>query len=345
MSKKTVIFVGPTLARAEVHSILPEALVLPPAEQGDVDYACRQLGVAVIVLIDGVHTQRLPVWHKEVLSTLAAGTRIVGAASMGALRAVECEPWGAEPIGEIASWYQDGIIDGDDEVCLAHGDESTGYRQLSIPMVNIRASVGPAKISDERKREIIDFAKGLFYPDRVWQTVFSACELTTGEKQNILSAEVDLKAADALQACYSVSDPGLQVAGPKRKPKHLGVGYDKVFRVNDTKVLLASGQAVRLHQIAERCSPQLCTAALNRILALEYCQSLGLEPKEKVTTTEDLPYNDLSDEERINLANQERTLLRGREWLVAAGHGFHEVPAVLDFLRATGAYEQVKERG
>ena len=63
---------------------------------------------------------------------------------------------------------------------------------------------------------------------------------------------------------------------------------------------------------------------------------------ELVESVEGLPYDDLSDEERINLANQELTLARGREWLISAGHGFHEVPAILDCLRSVGAYETVK---
>jgi hypothetical protein len=342
MSKKTVIFVGPSLPRSEVSSIVPEAMILPPAEQGDVDYAYRQLGAEVILLIDGIHTTALPVWHKEILGALSSGVRFLGAASMGALRAVECEPWGMEPIGEIASWFQDGYIDGDDEVCLAHGDESTGYRALSVPMVNIRASVLAAQIPAERKREILDFAKGLFYPDRVWQTIFSACELTQSERAEILSAEVDLKAADAMQACYALAS--LQVtADGRRKAKHCRDGYGEVFRANDAFVPLESGKRIRLYEIAGKCSPQFCMAAFNRILALEYCKSLGLQPREKVESAEGLPYWDLSEEERVNLANQEHTLARGREWLIASGHGFHDVPAVLNFLRATGVYEQVKE--
>ena len=177
MSKKTVVFIGPSLPKDTVREILPEALILPPAEQGDVDYASRQLGADTIVLIDGVHTTRLPVWHKEILGVLANGARLLGAASMGALRAIECEPWGAEPIGEVASLFKEGVIDGDDEVCLVHGDESSGYRHLSVPMVNIRATVSSARIPAERKKEVIEFAKSLFYPDRIWSNIVSGCEL------------------------------------------------------------------------------------------------------------------------------------------------------------------------
>jgi hypothetical protein len=94
---RTVIFVGPSLAKATVQEIVPDALVLAPMEQGDVHFARHQLGADVIAMIDGVHSQRLPAWHCEILDVLADGARVLGAASMGALRAVECAPWGAEP--------------------------------------------------------------------------------------------------------------------------------------------------------------------------------------------------------------------------------------------------------
>ena len=92
--KKVVIFIGPSLPKETVQKLVPDALVLAPAEQGDIDFAARQLGAEVIGFIDGVHRNKLPSWHSEILSALEGGTRILGAASMGALRAVECRPWG-----------------------------------------------------------------------------------------------------------------------------------------------------------------------------------------------------------------------------------------------------------
>jgi hypothetical protein len=340
MSKRTCIFVGPSLPKDTVREILPEALILPPAEQGDVDYASRQLGAETVLLIDGIHTSRLPCWHKEILGVLASGGRLLGAASMGALRAVECEPWGAEPVGEIASWYQDGVIDGDDEVCLVHGDESTGYRQMSIPMVNIRATVASTDLRMERKCEIIEFARELFYPDRTWKNIFRGCDLTKSEADEIRSAEVDLKAADAMQACYDSLQP--RAEKPQRQPKYADQAYGKVFRLNDSKVLLNSGKTIRLHEIAEK-RPEAYIHAMHRTLALEYCRMLGLEPRKRAWNTDNLPYADLSDEERVRLCNEERTLARGREWLVSAGSGFYETPSILDFLRSAGMYDAVKE--
>lgn len=205
MSRITV-FVGPSISRTTVQEIVPDALLLPPAEQGDVHFARHQLGSDVIAMIDGVHSQRLPTWHCELLDVLADGARILGAASMGALRAVECAPWGAEPIGEIAEWYASGYIDGDDEVCLAHGDESTGWKQFSIPMVNVRATlkaVPSIMLSAIRKEEIIEVAKGIFYPERTWRRIADACELRDFDLEEY---EVDLKQADAMALCYLLAD-------------------------------------------------------------------------------------------------------------------------------------------
>ena len=152
----------------------------------------------MIAMIDGVHSQRLPAWHCEILDVLADGARVLGAASMGALRAVECAPWGAEPVGEICEWYASGVIEGDDEVCLAHGDESTNWKPFSVPMVNVRATlkaVPSIMLSAKRREEIIDIAKGIFYPERTWRGLADACELRDFDLEEY---EVDLKATDAM---------------------------------------------------------------------------------------------------------------------------------------------------
>ena len=144
----------------------------------------RQLGAEVIGFVDGVHRNKLPTWHSEILSALESGARILGAASMGALRAVECSPWGAEPFGEVANWYASGKIDGDDEVCLIH-DDAPGYEARSVPLVNVRATLICCGFEQERKREILDVAKSIFYPDRTWSRIFKASEVLGVEKMQI----------------------------------------------------------------------------------------------------------------------------------------------------------------
>ena len=42
------MFAGPTISKDQILEILPDALLLPPAEQGDVDFARFSLGADVI---------------------------------------------------------------------------------------------------------------------------------------------------------------------------------------------------------------------------------------------------------------------------------------------------------
>src|SRR4051812_10658541 len=95
-----VVFLGPSMPRAEAVQC-SSATLLPPAAQGSVLFAIRQFRPSTIGLIDGVFRQDLAVWHKELLYALEQGIRVVGAASMGALRAVELAPFGMEGVGWI----------------------------------------------------------------------------------------------------------------------------------------------------------------------------------------------------------------------------------------------------
>jgi len=329
------IFVGPSLPREEVIEILPDAMVLPPAEQGDIEFAYRN-GARVIGLIDGVHTNRLPVWHKEILHVLSKGGRVIGAASMGALRAVECEPWGAEPIGEVASWYNDGLIEADDEVCIAHLGRKHKWRPTSLPLVNIRASLRAAQVGSGRQAEIISAAQGIFYANRVWRTVFDAAECSSTEQEQILACELDIKAADAMHLLFYISnlpprgENAIQVTNSDKF-------YGGVFLSNDRKIFTGK-KVVRQHQLA---APAFRDAALNRALALEFCKLAGISEG-----APEVPFagaDDLDEAGFKRLRDEEATLAKAREWYSNAASGFEDVPKILDFLRVVGAYGKAKE--
>ncbi len=78
----------------------PGVAFAPPAEAGDL-YRAARAGARVIGLVDGVFEDRPTVWHKEILLALANGVRVLGAASLGALRAAECDAFGMEGVGAI----------------------------------------------------------------------------------------------------------------------------------------------------------------------------------------------------------------------------------------------------
>src|ERR1700739_183791 len=108
------VFAGPSLPVADRLPVTG-LTYLPPAARGDVAAAAERFDA--VLLIDGVFHQGIAPSAKE---TLAACRRVpvFGAASMGALRAVECRAFGAIPLGAIAGWYASGAIDGDDEVAV-----------------------------------------------------------------------------------------------------------------------------------------------------------------------------------------------------------------------------------
>ena len=72
----------------------------------------------------------------EIFAALEAGTTVLGAASMGALRAVEMVSFGMIGVGTIFRWFRDARLIAEDELAVAY-DASTGSA-LSDALVNMR---------------------------------------------------------------------------------------------------------------------------------------------------------------------------------------------------------------
>jgi hypothetical protein len=163
-----VVFLGPSLSLDQARRTLP-ARYLGPARCGDVLRA-RRLRPRAIAIVDGVFARTAAVWHKEILLALEDGIAVFGASSMGALRAAELVPFGMVGIGRIFEAYRDGLYTDDDEVALLHGPASSGYRELSEAMVNIRSTVAHALssgvIRPESGERVIRCAKDTFYQAR-----------------------------------------------------------------------------------------------------------------------------------------------------------------------------------
>ena len=94
-----------------------------------------------VVLIDGVFGAQRAVWHKEILLLMARGFRVIGAASMGALRAAELAPFGMIGCGAVFAAYASGRITADDEVAVTHAPAAFGAAPLTIAQVDVRAAL------------------------------------------------------------------------------------------------------------------------------------------------------------------------------------------------------------
>jgi hypothetical protein len=133
----TVVFLGPSLASVEAATRL-DARYLPPIRRGDLPRVVAE-GIREIGIVDGEFGQSLAVSVMEIRAALSAGARIFGAASMGALRAVECRSLGMIGIGWIFDKYADGSLTSDDEVALVFNPQD--LRAITIPLVTIRWSL------------------------------------------------------------------------------------------------------------------------------------------------------------------------------------------------------------
>jgi len=140
-----LVFLGPSLSREEAAEIYPGAVYLPPASMGDVLSAMRKYRPHAIALIDGSFFQTMATYHKELVEALSQGIWVIGASSMGALRAAECAEYGMIGVGEVYEAYASGDLEDDDEVALSHVSEEFGYRPVTEAMVDIRASLAAAE--------------------------------------------------------------------------------------------------------------------------------------------------------------------------------------------------------
>ncbi|MGK5627876.1 TfuA-like protein [Streptomyces sp. URMC 123] len=165
------VFGGPTVGVDDVRAVLPDAVFHPPVAHGDL-LRLAPGPASLFVIIDGFFHQRAPVRHKEILHALSHGAVVVGASSMGALRAAEMRTCGMVGVGRVFRDYVDGTIEADDEVAVAHADDGH-YRPLSEPLVNIRHAVAAARragaLAPEAADALIATAERLPYPERSWK--------------------------------------------------------------------------------------------------------------------------------------------------------------------------------
>jgi hypothetical protein len=186
------VFLGPSLPAEDAHKEL-DATYHPPVAQGDIIRLVRQKP-AVIGIIDGYFEGVPSVWHKEILFAMARGVHVVGASSMGALRAAELYQFGMEGIGAVFEAFRDGRLEDDDDVAVIHGPPELGFPPLSEAMVNIRRTLSDALahdiISEATRQRLEELAKMLAYKDRTFANM-----MDLAREYGVAKLEVDQFAA------------------------------------------------------------------------------------------------------------------------------------------------------
>jgi len=185
-----VIFLGPSLSMEKAKRIFPLADYRPPARKGDfLKIANEQNDVGFVGFIDGVFLQDYPPTPIEVYTLLQKKNFIVvGAASLGALRAVELEKFGMIGIGKIFQLYKSGKIESDDEVAVTFSEQD--YKLQSEALIDIRYTlywaVKDGVIKHETKSALVKIAKQIYFPARNYDEIIERARANGAVEQKEL---------------------------------------------------------------------------------------------------------------------------------------------------------------
>jgi len=175
------VFAGPSISHREL-SAMTDARILGPIKRGDLE---RFSDIDTFVIIDGEFGQNLSVSPKEILPLLEHGRSVIGASSMGALRASELDGDGMMGIGWVYDRFARAAVRRDDEVALTYSP--IDFKATTVPLVNIEywleLLVGRNRISARERARISRASRAIFFAERTEGRVMSLLRDTLGSKR------------------------------------------------------------------------------------------------------------------------------------------------------------------
>jgi hypothetical protein len=198
-----VVFLGPTLPVSDAQAAI-DATFLAPATQGDILLAAHAFRPRAMVLIDGQFESQPAVRHKEILWAMAQGITVIGAASMGALRAAELHRFGMIGVGLIYRWYRRWPLLPDDAVAVQSSNADLGFLPLTDSMVDLQRTFSHLArrtlITSSERTHLTTIARSMNFRDRSFDAVASQAGLTESARKKFREEIVRQKRCDALLA-------------------------------------------------------------------------------------------------------------------------------------------------
>ncbi len=201
---KSVVFCGPSLDRSTL-TRMTRADIADPIRRGDLD---KWMQHDVFVILDGEFAQSLSVSPKEILRALDAGKTVIGASSMGALRAAELSGYGMIGIGWIYNRFVHAAVRREDDVALTYSP--VDFAPHTVPMVNVEYWLehlcADGAISRRERAAIARRARTIFYAERTETKLLAGLEQMLGHSrlttllQKTAGRITDIKSLDAEQA-------------------------------------------------------------------------------------------------------------------------------------------------
>ncbi|HVD08314.1 MAG TPA: TfuA-like protein [Nitrososphaeraceae archaeon] len=171
---KPIVYLGPTLNREEASKIL-DADYRDPAKKGDflrLSHASDEK--KYVGFIDGVFLHDYPPSPIEVYHLATRkNIELIGASSLGALRAVELEKFGMKGIGKIFQLFKNGILDADDEVAVTFVRDKNILQSEALIDIRFNLFLAYKKgiITNQTKKRSVKIAKNLYFPFRNYDDI------------------------------------------------------------------------------------------------------------------------------------------------------------------------------
>jgi hypothetical protein len=201
---KAIVFFGPSIAESEVRK-LAAVTHAPPIKRGDLAAAGDY---DIFVILDGEFGQNMSVSPKEILSVLARGKTVIGASSMGALRASELDRSGMIGTGWVYDYFRRCAVRRDADVALVYAPFD--FKPMTVPMVDVEYWMEQASaaglIGNKERARLLKLARNIFFADRSPDKLLDAVRRAIGgDTLDSLLAYCggtipNVKAADAAQA-------------------------------------------------------------------------------------------------------------------------------------------------
>jgi hypothetical protein len=220
---KTIVFFGPSIAESEVLK-LAAVTHAPPIKRGDL---ARAEGYDVFVILDGEFGQNMSVSPKEILGMLERGKTVIGASSMGALRASELDRSGMIGTGWVYDYFRRCAVRRDADVALVYSPFD--FKPMTVPMVDVEYWMEQAStaglIGNRERARLLKAVRNIFFADRSLDRLMDAARRAIGGDtlDTLLAysggAIPNVKAVDAAQAirlCTSLTE--------RREPGHMVKG-------------------------------------------------------------------------------------------------------------------------
>ena len=217
--KSTIVFAGPSISRERIRAITTTVRIEDPIRRGDMQ---RLAEFDTFVILDGEFGQSLSVSPKEILDVIDAGKTVIGASSMGALRASELDCYGMTGIGWVYRRFARARVRRDDEVALVFSPFD--FTPVTIPMVCVEywleVLLDESVLAPKEARAISKAVGKVFFADRTEAAVLKTVVSVAGTDAlgRMLActggAIPDIKALDAEEAIRTACGTGL-VTGRK----------------------------------------------------------------------------------------------------------------------------------